>query len=137
MEKKTRPAGAAMAAGTLVSLGVYLGLVLITAALMVRGAVGEEAALPVVVLWAMAASFCGALVWVRRCPWGRMACGLAGAAAFAAVVSCVAMAAWRAGAGWLQSGWLILTAIMAGGVLAGTVGRKRGKRVKRPARRRL
>ena len=37
MEKKTRPVGVAIGLGTLVSLGVYVGLLLLSAVLLVRG----------------------------------------------------------------------------------------------------
>ena len=137
MEKKTRPAGVTVAVSALVSAGVYLGLLLVCAALLVRGTVGEGAATPLVLVCGLAAAFVGGLLCVRRCPWGRMASGLAGAAAFGAVVACVAAVAWRDGAAWLSGGALVLSAIAVGGVLAGAVGRKRGKRVKRPVRRRL
>ena len=92
MEKKTRPAGVTVAVGALVSLCVYLGLLLPAAALLVRGAVGEGAALPMVLVCGLAASCAGGLVCVSRCPWGRMTCGLAGAAAFAAAVTALRMA---------------------------------------------
>ncbi len=137
MEKKTRPAGAMIAVGALVSLCVYLSLLLPAAALLVRGAVGEGAALPMVLVCGLVASCAGGLVCVSRCPWGRMTCGLAGAAAFAAAVACVAAVSWREGVAWLLGGLPVLCAILGGGVLAGMLGRKRGKRVKRPARRRL
>ena len=137
MEKKTRPAGVTVAVSARVSVGVSLGLLLICAALLVRGAVGEGAAAALVPVCGAAASFVGGLLCVRRCPWGRMACGLVGAVAFGGVVACVAAVAWRDGALWLSSGVMVLSAIAAGGVLAGAVGRKRGKRVKRPVRRRL
>ena len=137
MEKKTRPAGATIAVGALVSLCVYVGLLLPAAALLVRGAVGERMMLPLVLVCALVASFVGGMVCVRRCPWGRMACGLVGAAAFGAVVVGAAAALWREGAAWVQTGGPILCAIVAGGALAGMLGRRRGKRVKRPVRRRL
>ena len=136
MEKKTRPAGMTVAVGALVSLGVYLGLLLLTAALLVRGLVGEGVARPLVLVCGLAASCAGGLICVGRCPWGRMTCGLAGAAAFAAVVACVAAVSWQEGAAWLPGGLWVLCAILGGGVLAGVLGRKRGRRVKRPARHR-
>lgn len=136
MEKKTRPAGATIAVGALVSLCVYVGLLLPVAALLVRGAVGESAALPLVLASGLLASFAGGVICVGWCPWGRMTCGLAGAAAFAAAVACVSAACWREGVDWLGGGLPVLCAILGGGVLAGMLGRKRGRRVKRPVRRR-
>ena len=62
MEKKTRPAGVTVVVGALASLGVYLGLLLLAAALLVRGAVGERMMLPLVRVCALMASFAGGMV---------------------------------------------------------------------------
>ena len=136
MEKKTRPVGVAIGLGTLASLGVYVGLLLLSAVLLVRGTVGEGAAPGMVLACGVVASCVGGLVCVSRCPWGRMTCGLAGAGAFVGMVACVAAMCWREGTAWVSGGLPMLGAALCGGVLAGLLGRKRGKRVKRPVRRR-
>lgn len=136
MEKKQSSAARTVTGGVLLALGVYLGVLLVLALLLVRGVVGEEGALPMVAACAAVAAFCGGLWCVRSCPWGRLPSALAGAVGFGGVLACVALC-WKDGAAWTGSGGVVLACVLAGGVLAGLVGRRRGKRVKKAVRRRL
>lgn len=121
--------------GLLLTLGLYTGLVALVALLTVRGTVGEEAALPAMGGACAAAAFTGGLLSARKGSWPPMSGALAVAGGLALCMVAVGLT-WEEGIG--TGAVVLLTCCAAGGLLAGLVGRRPGRRVRgRTQRRKL
>ncbi|MDY3984956.1 hypothetical protein [Dysosmobacter sp.] len=135
MEKGKRRAVSpwgALTGGAALSLGLYLLWALLESLLLVKGAMPESGAFPLLGAACLCASLAGALRCAAVSPWGRMAAACACAAVFAAVLAAVGLLCWE-GVAWTGRGGVLLLCALAGGLLAGLTGGRgrRGKR-KRP-----
>ena len=135
MSKKKKQASPwrAFVWGILVSLGMYIGLVLLLALLAVRGILGEGGTFPAIAAACGASALAGGLVCVREAPVGRLPGALLCAAGFAAVLAAGCLLCWEGGV--TLRGLVLLGCLLAGGLLAAATGGKRGRRVKGRARR--
>ena len=132
--RKQRAVWTCLVQGILLSLGIYLALLLLVTLLVVKGALGEDAAFPALAVSCGAAALAGGLLCARRSSWGTMPSALASALGFAAVLGVTALLCWAGGIA--MSGLILLVCAGAGGVAAGFFGGKRGRRVKRKGKRR-
>ncbi len=121
--------------GTLAALGIYLLFQLLLALLLVKGVLPETSMFPSVAAACVLAAFTGGLVTAGRIPWGTLAGGMLCACGFGAVLVLVGLGFWE-GVTWTGRGGILLLCVLAGGVLAGLLGSKRGRRVKKRAKRR-
>lgn len=117
--------------GILLALAIYLGAVLLAALLAVKGALPEKSMFPVVAAACALAALTGGLRCVWSSPLGRLPSGLLCAAGFGAVLLAVGLLCWEGGVTWAGRGGVLLLCCLAGGVLSGLFGGKRGRRVKR------
>ena len=84
--RKQRAVWTCLVQGILLSLGIYLALLLLVTLLVVKGALGEDAAFPALAVSCGAAALAGGLLCARRSSWGTMPSALASALGFAAVL---------------------------------------------------
>lgn len=116
--------------GGLIALGTYLAGALLTALLLVRGAVPEEglllitAAMCVIAVW-LGGSFAG-----KRTALGRLPTALLTAAMFGAVLLLAGVLFWHSIA-WQGSGGILLVCALLGGCLAGLTVRPKRRKKKR------
>ena len=114
-KKKQAPPWRAFVWGILVSLGMYIGLVLLLALLAVRGILGEGGTFPAIAAACGASALVGGLVCVREAPVGRLpaallcgGCGGAGGGVPAVLGGwCYTSGLGAAGVldGWRTAGW--------------------------------
>ena len=133
-KKQTSP-GISILYGILVALGTYLLFQLLAALLLVKGVLPEESAFPIIAGACVFSAFAGGMVCAGRVPWGTLVGGLAAACGFALVLVSAGLGIWGS-ISWTGKGGIQLLCILAGGVLAGLLGRKRGRRVKNRSKRR-
>lgn len=119
--------------GILLALGIYLLEQLLVALLLVRGTLPEQSVFPVVAVTCLLAALAGGISCVRRSAWGRLPSGLLAAGGFAAVLIAVGLLSWE-GITWTGHGGILLLCALAGGLLAGVLGGRQGRRVKRKRR---
>ena len=119
--------------GFLLALGLYVGLVALTALLTVRGTVGEEVTLPAVGGGCAIAAFVGGVLSARKGSWPPMSGALAVAGGLALCMVAVGLT-WEEGIG--TGAVILLVCCAAGGLLAGLTGRRSGRRVRGRAQRR-
>ncbi len=81
------PVWAVFLRGSLLSLAVYLGGILLLAALLVRGVVPEGAAFPVTAALCALGALFGGLLTARRSSWGTLPSAMLNSAVFAAVLA--------------------------------------------------
>lgn len=136
MAKKQTATWVVFVRGLALSLGVYLLAVVLLALLLVKGVLPENGGRTAVAAAALLASLSGSLIGARGTPWGRLPGAVLSAAAFAAVLITVGYLGWESGVVWTGEGSVILLCVLAGGVLAGVTGGKRGRRLKRKGARR-
>ena len=111
------------------SVIVYLAAILLLALLVVKGAVPERAAFPAVAVLCLLGTLSGGVVTARRTPWGPLSAALLNTALFAAVLLVVGLACWPDGIG--SRGVILLLCALGGGLAAGLLGGRRGRRRKR------
>ena len=133
-KKKQKPEWTGFLQGILLALGVYLVCQLLTALLLVKGVLPESRSFLVVAVCCAVSALIGGL-WVGKTSLGRLAGGVLVAAGFAVVLVAVGLLCWD-GILWTGHGGILLLCALAGGVLSGLTGGKRGRRVKRKALRR-
>ena len=131
-KRKAAPPWRTFAWGVLLSVGLYLLLLVLLTLLVVRDVLGEEGAYPAIAVACGVSSLCGAGVCVRNAPVGRLPAAMVSAGGFAAVLAAVGLLCWEEGI--TARGLLLLGCVLAGGLLAGAMGQRRGRRVKRRAR---
>lgn len=119
--------------GLLLALGLYVGIVALIALLTVRGTVGQEAALPAVGGACAAASFAGGVLGARKGTWPPMSGAMAVTAGLVLCMAAVGVT-WEEGIG--PGAVALLACCAVGGVLAGLVGRRTGRRVRGRGQRR-
>lgn len=129
--KKTVPVWRVFLEGALVTLGVYVGGVALLALLVVKGAVPEDSAFPVLAALCALAAVSGGLPAAKRSPWGTLPSALLNTAIFAAVLATVGLLCWEEGVAWNGRGGILLLCALAGGVLAGVLGGRRPARRKK------
>lgn len=122
--------------GILLSLASYLVLLLLLTLLLVKGALGEEGAFPMIAAACVISAMAGGLLCARSGPWGTLPCAMVSVAGFAAVLAALGMLCWAEGVTWAGRGGVLLLCALGGGLLAGLLGGKRGRRVKRKGKRR-
>ena len=120
--------------GVLVSGAVYLAAAALTALLAVKGLLPEGGILPALAAGCALAACVGGLLCARRSPWGSLPSALVCAGGFLVVVTAVGLLCWQTGVAWLGHGGILLGCGGAGGLLAGLLGGRKGrrKRVRRP-----
>ena len=128
-KKRRTTAGAVLLQGAAVSVIVYLAGILLLALLVVKGAVPERAAFPAVAVLCLLGTLSGGVVTVRRTPWGPLSAALLNTALFAAVLLVVGLACWPDGIG--SRGVILLLCALGGGLAAGLLSGRRGRRRKR------
>ena len=123
------------AQGAALSLGIYLLLTALAAALLTGGVLPEAGAFPAAAVSCCLASWAGAVTCVRRAPWGSLPSAMTCAGAFLLTLIAAALLCWQR-ITWLGQGGALLLCGAGGGVLAGLTGgrgRRRGGRRVRPA----
>ena len=133
-KKKQTPEWANYLRGILLALGVYLVSQMLVALLLVKGALPESRSFLVVAVCCVVSALIGG-IWGGKTSLGRLAGGVLVAAGFAVVLVAVGLLCWD-GILWTGHGGILLLCALAGGVLSGLVGGKRGRRVKRKTLRR-
>lgn len=128
-KKKRTAVGVVLLQGTAVSIIVYLAGVLLLALVEVKGVVPERAAFPVVAVLCLLGALSGGGVTARRTPWGPLPAALLNTVLFAAVLLAVGLACWPDGIG--GRGVILLLCALGGGLTAGLLGGRRGRRRKR------
>ena len=128
-KKRRTAAGVVLLQGAAVSVIVYLTGILLLALLVVKGAVPERAAFPAVAVLCLLGTLSGGVVTARRTPWGPLSAALLNTALFAAVLLVVGLACWPDGIG--SRGVILLLCALGGGLTAGLLGGRRGRRRKR------
>ena len=128
-KKRRTAAGVVLLQGTAVSVIVYLAGILLLALLVVKGAVPERAAFPAVAVLCLLGTLSGGVVTARRTPWGPLSAALLNTALFAAVLLVVGLACWPDGIG--SRGVILLLCALGGGLAAGLLSGRRGRRRKR------
>ena len=128
-KKRRTAAGVVLLQGAAVSVIVYLAGILLLALLVVKGAVPERAAFPAVAVLCLLGTLSGGVVTARRTPWGPLSAALLNTALFAAVLLVVGLACWPDGIG--SRGVILLLCALGGGLTAGLLGGRRGRRRKR------
>ena len=128
-KKRRTAAGVVLLQGAVVSVIVYLAGILLLALLVVKGAVPERAAFPAVAVLCLLGTLSGGVVTARRTPWGPLSAALLNTALFAAVLLVVGLACWPDGIG--SRGVILLLCALGGGLAAGLLGGRRGRRRKR------
>lgn len=128
-KKKRTAAGMVLLQGTIVSVGVYLAGVALLALLAVKGVVPERASFPAVAVLCLLGALCGGGVTARRTPWGPLPAALLNTVLFTAVLLVVGLACWSDGIG--SGGMILLLCALGGGLAAGLLGGRRGRRRKR------
>ena len=129
-EKKRNAAWTVFVQGSLVSLWVYLVGLFLTALLLLKGGLPENAMFPAVAALCMAATVCGGLVVGGGSPWGTLPATMLNASIFAGVLILVGTVCWHE-VPWKGRGLAILLCALAGGILAGMLARPKGRRRKR------
>ena len=128
-KKKRTATGVVLLQGTAAAVGVYLAGVLLLALLVVKGVVPERAAFPAVAVICLLGALSGGGVAARGTPWGPLPAALLNTALFAAVLLVVGLACWPDGVG--GRGVVLLLCALGGGLAAGVLGGRRGRRRKR------
>ena len=128
-KKRRTAAGVVLLQGAAVSVIVYLAGILLLALLVVKGAVPERAAFPAAAVLCLLGTLSGGVVTARRTPWGPLSAALLNTALFAAVLLVVGLACWPDGIG--SRGVILLLCALGGGLAAGLLSGRRGRRRKR------
>lgn len=132
--KKQSAPWVAFVQGTLLSLALYLLLQMLMALLLVKAVLPEEKSFLVVSIVCALCAFIGGLFCIRRSSIGKLPSGLISAAGFAVLLIVIGLLCWN-GITWMGQGGILLLCALAGGVLAGLLGGKRGRRVKHKIKR--
>lgn len=133
MGKKQPAAWSSLLRSVILSVGIYLLLTLLIALLLVKGILPIHIGVVAVLVSCLLATLLGALSFARIAPWGALPSALLAAAAFGVILIVVGLLGWDSGVTWTGRGGAILLAVLAGGVVAGLTGKKRGRRLKRKA----
>lgn len=128
-KKRRTAAGVVLLQGAAVSVAVYLVGILLLALLAVKGAVPERASFPAVAFLCLLGALGGGMVTARGTPWGPLPAALLNTALFAAVLLVAGLACWPDGIG--GRGVVLLVCALGGGLAAGLLGARRGRRRKR------
>jgi hypothetical protein len=128
--KKKAPAWTVFLKGGGLSLSVYLGGILLLAALMTKGTAPEGVGFPVTAALCLLAVLSGGVVVSRGAPWGPLPATLLHATLFALILLGVGLSFWQ-GVSWTGHGGILLLCVLAGGVLAGLLGGRHRRRRKR------
>ena len=118
------------ATGIHLSLGVYLASQLLLTLLLVKGTLPEGRSFPAVAVCCVLSAFAGGMFCARRSALGTLAGGMLAAAGFTAVLVAVGLLCWD-GITWMGHGGILLLCALGGGLLAGLLSSRRGRRVKR------
>lgn len=129
--KKRAPSMTVFLKGLLLSLGVYLPGLLLTALLAVKGVLREEGIFPAVAVLCLLAALAGSVLCARQPVWGPLPSAMACAALFAGVLAAVGILSWGDGITWSGHGGILLLCALAGGLLAGILGSGRGQKRRR------
>ena len=133
MEKERRGGNCAMfVRGGAVSIWVYLVLVAVLALLVVNGIIPEKAETGMIACAGFAAALAGGIVVVGKGNLGRLPAAMVHTTIFVGVLVAVKLMSGTPEL-WGGCGWLLLSCILAGGVVSGVwrpVKKKRGRRVK-------
>ena len=134
MAKGKRAAWAPLPQGVGLALGIDLLAQPLLALLAVKGVLPEDRAFPAVAAVCALAALLGGLYCAARCPWGTLVSGLACGATMAAVLAALGLLCWQR-VDWMGRGGVVLLCALGGGLLAGLLGWKGGRRVRKRQRR--
>lgn len=115
--------------GIFLSFGLYLLSQLLLSFLLVKSILPEAACFPALASLCGLSTLMGGLYSARRSPLGTMSCSLLITAGFSALLLAVGILCYK-GISWTGRGGILLLSALLGGVLAGLLCRKRGRRVK-------
>ena len=128
MSKKQTATWIIFSQSVLIALSIYLFGLCLTALLLVKGLVSEDASFPVVLIFAVLSVLIGGFIAVRKSGWGTLPTGLAIAGLVASILMLVGLLCW----GCLSlsgQGWILLLSIFLSGVITGLFGgRKKNHR---------
>ncbi len=132
MAKRKAPGWAGFPEGAALSLALYIVFQCLLALLTIKGVVPEGAAFRFQAGSGAVAACCGGTLAIRRTDAGTLWAALGSAAIFAVVLVLGGMLVCD-GVVWSRESLILLAAALAGGVLAGLLGSRRGKRRKQHA----
>lgn len=118
------------ARSAVLAMGIYLLGLLLLALLLVNGTLPEKCAFPVTAVLCVLATACGGVWAGRGAGLGPLPAALVVTAIFAGILVLVGLAVWEQIA-WTGQGGVLLLCVLAGGLSAGVLGSRRGRRVKR------
>ena len=130
-KRKDTAAWAVVAQGLALTAGIYLAGILLLTLLLVRGALPESGAYPVLAVVCLAAALGGGFLCARRSRWGTLPSALLCAGLFAGILAAVGVLLWREDVLWLGQGGGLLLCALAGGLLAGLLAVRRPRRKRR------
>lgn len=116
--------------GLLLSLGMYLFWLMLLAFFLVRGICPEGKCFLLIAAGCVLASFLGGGYSARRSGWGRFAGGSLVGLSFSVILLCVGLLCWEK-IEWAGSGAILLLCALGGGLFAGMLSGRKGKRSKR------
>lgn len=129
MAKSKMPGWAGFSKGAALALVLYIAFQCLLALLTLKGAVSEGAAFRFQAVSGALAACAGGTLAIRRTEAGALWAALGSAAIFAAALVLGGMLACN-GVVWSEESLVLLAAALAGGILAGMLGRGRGKKKK-------
>ena len=134
LKGKTKPLWLVQLMGVAAALTIYLAGEMLLAVFLVKGSLPESAAFPVTALLCFLSLFCGGLLMVRRHDnVGALSSGVIMAGIFAGVLALVGLSCWNE-ITWTGRGGILLLCVLAGGTLAGFLGTKKRRKIKRKHR---
>lgn len=131
MAKRKAPGWAGFPEGAALSLALYIVFQCLLALLTIKGVLPEGAAFRFQAGSGAAAACCGGILAIRRTSAGTLWAALGSAAIFAVVLVLGGMLVCD-GVVWSRESVILLAAVLAGGILAGLLGSRRGKKRKQP-----
>jgi len=129
-KKQVAPPARVMLRGILLTIGAEIVALMVLALLLVKGIVPENVIFPVVAVMCLVATLLGGLSVARKTPWGVMATAMFQAGGVAILMLAIGFGCWQQ-ISWSGQGGCLLLCVLAGGVLAGILGRQKGKRKRR------
>lgn len=133
LKGKTKPLWLVQLMGVAAALAIYLAGEMLLAVFLVKGSLPESAAFPVTVVLCFLSLFCGGLLTVRGSNVNALSSGMIMAGIFAGVLILVSLSCWDK-ITWTGRGGILLLCVLAGGTLAGFLGTKKRRKIKRKHR---
>lgn len=129
-EKKKSAEWTVFLQGSLVALSMYLVGLFTLALLLVKGVLPENAMVSVVAVLCLVAALGGGVLTAGRSSWGTLPAAVLNAMIFVGILIVAGAACWQ-GICWTGHSWILLACALSGGVLAGLLGGRKGRKRKR------